>query len=224
MEVNNNHQYTIIASINKIYNHAKVYGILKPKELYLLNIIYKLLNDCDSCHDTDKNLVSLYYKILNSSKLLCKQDNVKDYFYSGNFVNSYVDVNNNTAPVVVDPVPVEPDSIIPPKTCGNAFNVIYPLKEYYFTIEDIGRPACFVDQYNGYIKNIKIKSLPTEGVLIYNEIIVEVEDVIDLDNIENFKYISLDNQLDSFSYIIAGSTNPNIYNETDLVTIYLSNG
>lgn len=221
--LNNNHQYTIIASLEKIYNYAKINGVLKPKELYLLNIIYKLLNNCDNCYNDQIKLISLYHKILNNSKLLCKSNNVKDYYFS-NFNGFYIDVNNNTPPIITDPTPVDPDPVIPPKTCGNAFNVIYPLKVYFFTLEDIARPGCFIDQYGGYIKNIKIKQLPTEGILTYNDINVTVNDIIDLDNISNFKYTSLNNDTDTFSYIIAGSSNPTIFNEQDVVNIILNNG
>lgn len=222
MQIDNNHPYTIIASINKIYNNAKVYGFLKPKELYLLNIIYKLLNDCENCYNTKTKLISLYFKILNSSKLLCKKENTKDYIFN-NFNNFYIDVNNNTSPTIDNPSPVEPEEIIPPKTCGNAFNLLRLLKTHIFTYDELVIKDCFTDQYGGYIKNIKIIQLPINGVLTYNDINVVENQIIDLDAITNFKYITFNNALDSFKYVIAGSTNPTVFNELDTVTIFLTN-
>jgi len=223
-QLNNNHQYTVIASINKIYNHAKIYGVLKPKELYILNVIYKLLNDCDECicYENKRKLISLYFKILNSSNLLCKQQNTKDYFFN-NFNNFHVDVNNNTAPEIDNPTPIEPEDIIPPKTCGNSFIINLEIKVYNFTYEDLARTDCFVDQYGGIIKNIKILELPEYGVLTYNGENVLINQIIDLQNISDFKYTRILSGVDSFIYIIAGSTNPTVFNELDTVTLFIEN-
>ena len=86
------HLETLVGSINKLFNNAKSKGILNSKELFLLNIIGKiLLNDYyDMSFDDQKKLLSLYYNMLNKySKILCKSALKRNYIFS-----SYLDSLN----------------------------------------------------------------------------------------------------------------------------------
>ena len=41
-----NHASVIIGSLNKIYNKVKLSGKLEAIDLYILNMIYNILNNC----------------------------------------------------------------------------------------------------------------------------------------------------------------------------------
>lgn len=75
---NNNHVAIIINSLGKIYNQARINGVLHTDDLYLLDAINKLLGGCESSlmHKDRMQLISLYNKTLNTSKYLCK-DGIK---------------------------------------------------------------------------------------------------------------------------------------------------
>ena len=220
----------LIGSLYKSLTKASIYGKLKLRKLYILDIINEFLYDCPNCinHKITQQLQTLAISIQNSDDNICKYREQRS-IYTNIVGCKDCNPNNssliivNTAPTINNPDPIEPDPIIPPKTCANSFNVPFQVKEYYFSIEDLSRPGCFIDQYDGYIKNIKIKELPINGILSYNNLNVEIDQIIDLDDISTFKYISLNYELDSFKYIISGSVNPLVFNEQDIVNIFLIN-
>lgn len=74
LDINNKqHISVIIKSLENIYNQAKIYGKLNPRDLNYLNIIYKLLNSCYldlSLKDIQK-LIEVYNKIEFNSEFIC---------------------------------------------------------------------------------------------------------------------------------------------------------
>jgi len=182
-----NHLETLIGSLDKIIKEAKNKGILKTKELYLLNIIHKLIskgciNDLD--YSILKKLNNLYYTVLNKYPFLCKYNiNIdNDIHIKNNIIKTYINTNPNHAPIITDPEPSEPEEILAPKLCENTISILLSLRIKYIilTQQDLltSNPDCFFDQYGGYIRYVKITSLPIYGVLLYNEQVVEIGDII----------------------------------------------
>lgn len=75
------HISTIISSINKVYNRAKINGKLSVKDIYYLHVIYKLLtNDLfDLTLDENNVLVTTYNKLAYLSKDICPPIILKTY-------------------------------------------------------------------------------------------------------------------------------------------------
>ena len=75
------HISTIISSINKVYNRAKINGKLSVKDIYYLHVIYKLLtNDLfDLTLDENNVLVTTYNKLTYLSKDICPPIILKTY-------------------------------------------------------------------------------------------------------------------------------------------------
>ena len=70
-EINDkNHISILLSSLNKSYKQAKLKGKLNSIELYIFNIIFKLLNDEYLVLTTEerKCLISLYEKMYINSK------------------------------------------------------------------------------------------------------------------------------------------------------------
>ena len=75
------HISTIISSINKVYNRAKINGKLSVKDIYYLHVIYKLLtNDLfDLTLDENNLLVTTYNKLTYLSNQICPPIILKTY-------------------------------------------------------------------------------------------------------------------------------------------------
>jgi len=75
------HISTIISSINKVYNRAKINGKLSIKDIYYLHVIYKLLtNDLfDLTLDENNVLVTTYNRLVYLSKDICPPIILKTY-------------------------------------------------------------------------------------------------------------------------------------------------
>jgi len=88
-EINDkNHISVLLSSLNKSYKQAKLNGKLNSIELYIFNIIFKLLNNQYLVLTTDerKCLISLYEKMYINSKNICnnlpiyKTKNITKFF------------------------------------------------------------------------------------------------------------------------------------------------
>jgi hypothetical protein len=69
-----NHTSLVIGSIERIYNKSKIYGKLKIKNLYFIDIIANLLNDKCVTLTTEQinSLLSIYYNITFQSNEICR--------------------------------------------------------------------------------------------------------------------------------------------------------
>lgn len=81
-EINN--QAITISSLEKIYNKAKINGKLDSVNLYILNIIFKLLNGCciELTHYEKQRLMEMYRKIYFHTDNICKNAFVEPYKYN----------------------------------------------------------------------------------------------------------------------------------------------
>jgi hypothetical protein len=82
IEINEkNHASTIISSLSKIYNEGKITGKLDAIDLYLLNIIYKLLQGCciTLTETQKKQLINSYRNIYFHAKNICHTTAIEIY-------------------------------------------------------------------------------------------------------------------------------------------------
>lgn len=78
------HLETLVSSINKMFFIAKTKGIINNKELYLINLIYKLISaeSFEFLKDSERMvLITLYYKIINKYSFLCKSELTRSYYF-----------------------------------------------------------------------------------------------------------------------------------------------
>lgn len=226
MEINSiNHFETLIGSLNKLFLDAKNKGIIRNKELSLLNLIYKLLNsECllDINFKKRRALIDLYYKILNKYSFLCKSNIILSdkVIIKTNIKKTHISDIQNTAPVIIDPEPVDPpdNPNDPPFILDNGFNVSI-IGSRRFEIIDFTKG--YTDYNGGVAQTVKINSLPSYGILVYNGINVLVNDLIPVNNINNLVYVSLPQfkeMFDPFTFSMSGSTEPTLFSNIATMT------
>ena len=70
------HYATIISSLNKEYKKTKIGKTISPNDIYLLDIVYNLLQGC--CLELSdieiKKLLKIYNTILHSSRIICNNN------------------------------------------------------------------------------------------------------------------------------------------------------
>lgn len=74
-----NHLGVLIGSIDKIYKRAQMVGKLESKEIYYLNIIYKLLNNSELTNSQNNQLITFYNKLSFYSDNICPPKIIKKY-------------------------------------------------------------------------------------------------------------------------------------------------
>ena len=74
-----NHLGVLIGSIDKIYKRAQMVGKLESKEVYYLNIIYKLLNNLELTNSQNNQLITFYNKLSFYSDSICPPKVIKKY-------------------------------------------------------------------------------------------------------------------------------------------------
>jgi hypothetical protein len=82
LEINEqNHTSVLISSLDKIYNKGRSTGKLNSINLYILNIIYKLLDNCciELTQCERRELMDLYRKIYFNSESICTVTSIKKY-------------------------------------------------------------------------------------------------------------------------------------------------
>jgi hypothetical protein len=70
----NNHALVLNASLKKLFDQGKLNGKLKPEDLYILNVLYNLITECNITitQEQRKQLECLYFTIYNNSPHICK--------------------------------------------------------------------------------------------------------------------------------------------------------
>lgn len=70
------HYSTIISSLNKEYKKTKVGKTITPNDIYLLDIVYNLLQGCclELSDIETKKLLKIYDTILHTSKIICNNN------------------------------------------------------------------------------------------------------------------------------------------------------
>lgn len=70
------HYSTIISSLNKEYKKTKVGKTITPNDIYLLDVVYNLLQGCclELSDIETKKLLKIYNTILHTSKIICNNN------------------------------------------------------------------------------------------------------------------------------------------------------
>ena len=72
------HYSTIISSLNKEYKKTKIGKTLTPNDIYLLDVIYNLLQGCclelSDIETKKKKLLKIYNTLLHGSKIICNNN------------------------------------------------------------------------------------------------------------------------------------------------------
>ena len=76
-----NHASVIIGSLNKIYNKAKLSGKLEAVDLYILNMIYDILNNCflELTKIQKEQLITIYRSVYFHSINICNINSIETY-------------------------------------------------------------------------------------------------------------------------------------------------
>lgn len=164
----------LVGSTKKAIDKAKLFGTLKLKELYILNIINELNNFCElnKSFEISKKLNQLAIEIQNKYPQIC---NYRHKSFDNLFVNGKTkkDTNSiastNTAPVATD---------------FNCYN--YEYEEFSFT-QDLFTSR-YSDADGDEPKFLRIKSLPLLGSLEFNGVPVIIDQIILLEDIQNLTY------------------------------------
>lgn len=172
------HTSVVIGSLDKIYKQVRMTGKLHATDIYILESIYKLLSGCESSitHYQRRTLLSLYNRVLNTSKYTCQ-------------------------PVILDIYKVEPKSKFVQAEfldCNNYPNnsKIYYWQEYDYTISntdlliDALEPGFTNNKLSTTAtvfetgKEIDYTSIGVIGFLINDTVIEDVYKVYDVNNFD----------------------------------------
>lgn len=77
-----------------MFLNARNKGVIRNKELFVLNIIYKILKaDCyiQNKEKETKELLSIYYRIINKYSFLCKSELTRDYYFESEHINKTIE-------------------------------------------------------------------------------------------------------------------------------------
>lgn len=102
MITNKNHLETVVGSLNKMILIAQQKGVLNSKELFLVNLIGKIiLEDHNEMSFKDKQrLINMYFAIINKySKIICKSELKRNYAFT-----SYLDANTIPSKCYIAPL------------------------------------------------------------------------------------------------------------------------
>src|SRR6478609_6385893 len=77
----NNHALVLNASLKKSYNQGRLKGKLTSNDIYILNVIYNLLSECNITisEEQRKQLECLYKTLYNNSSEICKIKTLTGY-------------------------------------------------------------------------------------------------------------------------------------------------
>lgn len=144
---------TIVGSVIKSLNKAKKYGKLDLQSIYLLKVIGKFLDKGVECLPFEKRqrLETLYNYIKYNDEDVCnlREKDLNSFKY----IPFCKDCNNNR---------LVSNKGLP--TVDNSGKIID--KDYIFQTSDF--TTNFKDPFNGTFKLVRINTLPTEGVLLFN--------------------------------------------------------
>lgn len=170
------HGKTIVSSVVKGVNLAKVTGSLNFKNLYLLNIVGNILDThCCLSFEHKQRLKSLYNHIKYNDKSICNI-RIKDLVAYKN-VDSCKDCTpDNLALANVG-------YTIPTVDDNNAMVTA----DRVFAVGDFTKN--FRDPFNGSYQTVIITSLPTNGIIQYNGVDIRPNFSFEIYNISNLKYI-----------------------------------
>jgi hypothetical protein len=77
----NNHALVLNASLKKLHDQARLNGKLESQDLYVLNLLFNLIHECNVTisNKQRKQLECLYITLYNNSKYICKVKTVTGF-------------------------------------------------------------------------------------------------------------------------------------------------
>lgn len=197
------HHSTIISSLNKEYKKTKIGKTITPNDIYLLDIVYNLLQGC--CLELSdieiKKLLKIYNTILHSSKIICNNNYQEVYQMSkkDNFIQAEkTDCNNIPSQNIKDQIyywqeedyNTTIDDIIPlTYTEGYFLNKSF---DTYFNFENIGKTINY--QYLGRLCFYATESNDKQFIItdILNNDVTDIFDIIYLADSNSTLFVSKD--------------------------------
>jgi len=207
MKINKlDHLETLIGSLNKLLANARNKGIINNKELSLLHLIYKLVNNkCFNDLDEIKSrkLITLYSKLLRKYSFLCKPEIQlsNNTYINTNSKNVFTNNNKNTAPTINNPATIySSDTVL--KNAGD----IYNFNNNSFINN-------YFDKENNTPNNVIILSLPTNGKLFFNNTEVELGFIfkINQSNLLSYERYNENAYLDNFNFKVSDNNFNELY-------------
>lgn len=104
IEINeSNHASIANASLKKIYNQARIKGKLDSVDLYILDVLFKHINDCniELTHDQKKKLQCIYRIIYNTSPDICKVSKISGFKNPKKIVTPFIVAESTDCPTIV---------------------------------------------------------------------------------------------------------------------------
>ncbi len=198
---------TLLGSVNKAINTAKYTGKMCMKELYLLNIINKLINESTLTKQSDelRTLETLADKLKNKTSYICKVKNRNNEdFRNAIQYNLNIITSTNTKPVVDD------------------ITIDYDTSYYIFKASDF--TTNYLDAENEPATTIRITSLPTEGVITYNNDNVILNQEINISNVANLVYTHNlpPATSDSFTFQISDNNINKLFSDMSTITLNIN--
>ena len=92
------HYATVISSLNKEYKKTKIGKLITPNDIYLLDVVYNLLQGC--CLELSdieiKKLLKIYNTLLHTSKIICNNNYQEIYQMSkkDKFIQAEKEIKN----------------------------------------------------------------------------------------------------------------------------------
>ena len=162
---------TLLGSVNKAIKNAKYTGKMCMKELYLLNIINNLINESSLTKTFDELniLQTLSNNLQNKTSYICKVKNRNNEdFRNAIQYNLNIITSTNTAPTVNNSI------------------IDYDTSSYTFKYEDF--TVNFNDNDEDIADTVRIVTLPIEGILTYNDVVIETGFEFNINNVNNLVY------------------------------------
>lgn len=197
------HYSTIVSSLNKEYKKTKIGKTITPNDIYLLDIVYNLLQGCclELSDIETKQLLKIYNALLHTSNIICNNNYQEIYQMSKQ--NKFIQAEKTDC----NTIPVQPvtnniyywqeESYI--TTINNIIPLVDDVEYFtnklydtYFNFENIGKTInysylgriCFyVEESNDY------KFIITD---ILNNDVTDIFDIIYLSNSNDTLFVSKD--------------------------------
>lgn len=200
---NKSHYATLIGSLNKEYLNAKLGKTLKPNNLYILDIVYNLLNlsYLELSKEEIVKLIEIYGNLINYSKNICSSNikfncelntkNVTIQSNEGDCINIPTTTNQGQIYYWQETTPLTGVNEIAPLT----YNLNYfssKLSDTYLIFQNIGKTITY--QYFGKICFYATKSDNQTFIVtdILNNNVTDIFDILYLENSNATLFVSKD--------------------------------
>jgi hypothetical protein len=127
------HYSTIISSLNKEYKKTKIGKSMTPNDIYLLDVIYNLLQGCclELSNIETKKLLKIYNTLSHTSKIICNNNYQEIYQMSKK--NKFIQAEKTDC----NTIPLQP----------TIDKIYYWQEESYITIIDDIIPLTYIENY-----------------------------------------------------------------------------